>query len=371
MIPASTEKLLTATAALEVLDPQARFKTTAVAAATPNGGVVAGDLTLVGGGDPLLSTADYVSRFRHQPQLFTDLDALAAAITTAGVRQITGSVVGDERRYDPTRYVAGWPQRYIDQNTVGPLSALAVNDGFAKYPTAAARDVSLEPAAEPAVEAAAVLTRLLESRGVDVVGNPRAGAFPAGAVELGAVESAPLIDVLGELLRESDNNTAELLLKELGLTTAAPTTAGGAAVVTDIVADLGPHQVVDGSGLSLDDRVTCQLLVDVLNRPGTGEVIDDLLAVAGQSGTLTERFRGTPLEGVLRAKTGSLTSVASLAGIVDDDDPPLTFAFIVNADPPTAVPDGVGALQQQVGEVLASWPRTPDVAVLGPKAEGG
>jgi D-alanyl-D-alanine carboxypeptidase/D-alanyl-D-alanine-endopeptidase (penicillin-binding protein 4) len=142
-------------------------------------------------------------------------------------------------------------------------------------------------------------------------------------------------------------------------------------VVADVVGDLGAPRVVDGSGLSLDDRVTCGLLVDVLGRPDTGNVIDDLLAVAGVSGTLKERFRGTPFERVVRAKTGSLTSVASLAGIVEDGDPPLTFAFIVNAAPPAPVPDGVDALQRQVLDVLASWPRTPDVTVLGPEGDDG
>ncbi len=97
--------------------------------------------------------------------------------------------MGDERRYDRSRYVAGWPQRYIDQDSAGPLSALAVNDGFAAYPTAGDRSIELVAAAQPAVEAAAVLTRLLEARGVDVVGEPGAGAAPDGAVELGAVES--------------------------------------------------------------------------------------------------------------------------------------------------------------------------------------
>jgi D-alanyl-D-alanine carboxypeptidase/D-alanyl-D-alanine-endopeptidase (penicillin-binding protein 4) len=371
MVPASTQKLLTATAALEVLDPQLRFRTTAVSGSAPADGVVAGDLTLVGGGDPLLATADYTGRFQRQPQLFTDLDRLAGAIVDAGVRRIDGAVVGDEGRYDTERYVAGWPQRYIDQSSAGPLSALAVNDGFATYPTPDDPDADLAPAAEPAVEAAAVLTRLLEARGVDVVGEPAAGAMPDGAVEVGAVESAPLLDVLRQLLQESDNNTAELLLKELGRTAGTATTAGGSAVVTDVVADLGSPRVIDGSGLSLDNRVTCQLLVDVLVRPGTGAEIDDLLAVAGESGTLAERFQDTALEDVLRGKTGSLTSVASLAGIVEDDDPPLAFAFVVNADPPARVPEGALALQQQVLEVLASWPRVPDVEVLGPRVEDG
>jgi D-alanyl-D-alanine carboxypeptidase/D-alanyl-D-alanine-endopeptidase (penicillin-binding protein 4) len=371
MVPASTQKLLTATAALEVLDPEARFRTTAVAPSEPAAGVVAGDLALIGGGDPLLATGDYMSRFPRQPQLFTDLDGLAASIAEAGIERIEGAVVGDEQRFDRARYVPGWPQRYLDQHVIGPMSALVVNDGFAVYPTAADRAAELEPAAEPAEEAAAVLTRLLEARGVEVAGAPRAGPAPRGGVEVGAVESAPLRDVVGQLLRESDNGTAELVLKEIGRTAGTPTTAGGASVVAEVVADLGDPTVVDGSGLALDDRVTCQLLVDLLQRPGTGAVIDDLLAVAGVTGTLTDRFQGTELEAVLRAKTGSLTSVASLAGIVEDDDPPLTFAFVVNVPPPDAVPDGVGELQRDVGQVLAAWPRVPDVAVLGPQTEDG
>jgi D-alanyl-D-alanine carboxypeptidase len=71
---------------------------------------------------------------------------------------------------------------------------------------------------------------------------------------------------------------------------------------------------------------------------------------------------------VLRAKTGSLTSVAGLAGAVDDDDPPLTFALVVNVPPPARVPTGVGDAQQALAEILASWPRIPDLTVLGPVA---
>src|SRR5690606_35873154 len=111
-------KLLTATAALEELGPEHRFRTTLKGAA-PVDGVVAGDAALVGGGDPLLSTPDYAARFRRQPQIFTDLTTLADAVVDAGIRQINGSVVGDESRYDRERYVAGWPERYITQNQTG------------------------------------------------------------------------------------------------------------------------------------------------------------------------------------------------------------------------------------------------------------
>jgi D-alanyl-D-alanine carboxypeptidase/D-alanyl-D-alanine-endopeptidase (penicillin-binding protein 4) len=375
VVPASTAKLLTATAALEALAPTARFRTSVVTARAPVDGVVSGDLTVVGGGDALLASADYAGRFMRQPQVFSDIDALAAAVEEAGVRRIDGAVVGDDGRYDRARYVAGWPVRYIAQGSVGPLSALSVNDGFERYPRSPAGGDPLEPAADPALDAAALLTSRLESRGIEVAGPPRSGVPPAGAIEVAFLESPPLPDVVGQMLRESDNNTAELLLKELGRVGGDPSTAGGAAEVGGLLddgrLDLTGTRVVDGSGLSPDNRATCRLLVDLLDRPETGELLRELLPVAGQTGTLTERFQGTALEGVLRAKTGSLTSVTALAGVVADHDPDLTFAFVVNVPPPARVPDGIAAAQQRLGEILAAWPRTADLEALGPVVQDG
>ncbi|MFL6204968.1 MAG: D-alanyl-D-alanine carboxypeptidase/D-alanyl-D-alanine-endopeptidase [Acidimicrobiales bacterium] len=369
--PASTLKLLTATAALDHLDPRSRFRTTVAAPSRPDGaGVVQGDLTLVGGGDPLLATGDYVGHLRHQPQVFTDLDALASAVVDAGVRRVTGGVVGDEGRYDQLRYVAGWPSRYIDQGSIGPLSALSVNDGFATYPTRDEPGRALAAAPQPAQEAAAVFTRLLRAHGVEVGGEARAGSLPFGAVELAGVESPPLVEVVGEMVRESDNNTAELLLKEIGRGEGSATTAGGAAVVAALGEQLGAGKVVDGSGLSLDDRLTCATLLAALVRADTGDVLADLLPVAAESGTLTERFHGTALQGVLRAKTGSLSSVSALAGFVDDDDPPLAFALVVNA-PASGFPSNVDDLEQQIAEALARWPDIPDAADVGPRVDDG
>jgi D-alanyl-D-alanine carboxypeptidase/D-alanyl-D-alanine-endopeptidase (penicillin-binding protein 4) len=283
--------------------------------------------------------------------------------------------VGDETRYDTQRYVPTWPARYIDQGSTGPLSALAVNDGFARYPTKDDREVALEAAADPAANAAAVLTRRLEARGVSVVGAPRSGRAPAGGVEVAAVASPPLLDVVGQLLRESDNDTGEMLLKELGRVAGQATTSGGArrlaGLLDDGTVDLTGLQVVDGSGLSVDNRVTCDLLVDVLGRAGTGELLTDLLPVAGESGTLERRFADTPLAGVLRAKTGSLRAVSALAGFVTDDDPALTFAVVANVPDGTTLPVAVDGVEARVAEVLASWPRTPDVSVLGPQEVGG
>jgi serine-type D-Ala-D-Ala carboxypeptidase/endopeptidase (penicillin-binding protein 4) len=330
---------------------------------------------LVGGGDPVLATGDYVARFRNQPQVFTDLDLLAERVQAAGVRRLEGSVVGDEGRYDTQRYVPGWPRRYIDQNVTGPLSALAVNDGFARYPSPADASAALAPAEDPAANAAAVLTRLLTDRGVEVTGEPRSGASPQQGVELGTVESPPMADVVAQLLSESDNNTGEMLLKELGARAGAPTTAGGRERAMSALEaagiDLTGTVLADGSGLSLDNRAPCRLLVALLDRPGTGPVLDAGLAVAGETGTLSRQFVATDLEGQLRGKTGSLNTVTSLAGVVEDDDPPLTFAFVVNAAPPGPVAEGVAADQQALGEILLAWPRVPDVSVLGPLPSGG
>jgi D-alanyl-D-alanine carboxypeptidase/D-alanyl-D-alanine-endopeptidase (penicillin-binding protein 4) len=369
LVPASTLKLLTATAVLEELGPQHRFRT-AVVGPLPVDGTVSGDVTLVGGGDPLLASPDYAARFRRQPQIFTDLDALAARVVDAGVRRISGSVRGDERRYDAQRTVAGWPDRYVRQHQVGPLSALSVNDGFTEYPTAT-ESRALVPAPDPAAQAAGVLTRLLEARGVDVVGTPGAGAAPDGVPELAAVESEPVERVLAQLLQESDNTTAEMLLKELGRSALDPSTQGGLAreraVLDRAGLDLEGAALADGSGLSPDNRVTCGLLADVLRRPGTGAVLRRALPVAGTSGTLETAFVGTPLAGHLAAKTGSLNTVAGLAGVVEDEDGAVTFAYLVNVPAGERIdPSAVAASQQQLGEALLAWPRVPDLDALGP-----
>lgn len=374
VVPASTLKLLTAAAALAELGPDHRYRTRALAPA-PVAGAVVGDLFLVGGGDPILASADYASRFRRQPQVFTDLEDLAVAVAGAGITRIDGAVVGDESRYDQERYRPDWPSRYVTGGDVGPMSALSVNDGWAEYPTSEAGR-PLVPAPDPAAAAAGVFTFLLEANGVDVAGPPRSGVAGPDLTEVAVLESPPLSDVVTQLLEESDNNTAELLLKEVGRAAGAPTTVGGLARAADALAvegiELDGAVLADGSGLSLGNRLTCELLVEVLQHPSTGPALRAALPVAGRSGTLTEAFVETPLEGTLAAKTGSLNSVAALAGVVDDEDEPLTFAYIANA-PPGQVVDGraVVAAQLRLGEILAAWPRVPDVRALGPQPVRG
>jgi D-alanyl-D-alanine carboxypeptidase/D-alanyl-D-alanine-endopeptidase (penicillin-binding protein 4) len=374
LAPASLVKLLTATAALDALGADATYTTAVEAAAAPQAGVVGGDLWLVGSGDPLLETDAYEQHFEHQPQVRTDFEALADAVKAAGITKVTGRVIGDETRYDADRYVDAWPPRYIDQDQTGPLSALDVDDGFTAFPpNPDVREPDETPAADPPAYAAALLTNLLVARGVTVGGTAAAGAAPPGAVTVAHVQSPILGDVVGEMLRESDNQTAELLTKELGTKPGAPgNTAAGTAALSDRLNRMALPTtgltLVDGSGLATEDRGTCALFQAVLDRAGPTSPIATGLPVAGQTGTLDKRFVGTPAAGRLRAKTGTLNQVTALAGYVDTlIGAPLSFTYIVNlpADERVSVDDL--ALQDQLVSILLGYPEGPPLDQVGPK----
>ena len=370
--PASTEKVLTAAAALAALGPDHRYRTRVEAVAEPTGGVVAGDLYLIGGGDPVLSTDAYAARSPQQDAARTRLEDLADAVVAAGVTRVDGGVVGDDTRYSTARYVADWPSRYIDQNQTGPLSALSVDDGFESFPTADDPGAPLRASADPAGRAAAVFTVLLRERGVEVVGGPSAGAAPADTVEVAKVRSKRLPQILAQLLTFSDNQTAELVLREVGAARSGEgTTTAGAAAIEQVLAEagtaIGPEDAVDGSGLAETNRLTCATLVETIEAYPS---LVDGFATAGEVGTLAT-FAGTPLEGRMHAKTGSLNHVRALAGVVDllEGGEQLTFAYIIN-NPPfiTAEQD---ALRGQLGALLASYPDRPDLGALLPVKVAG
>lgn len=362
LVPASTMKLVTATAALERLGPDTTLQTAVVADGAPDDGVVE-DLWLVGGGDPVLGTAEWAASFRHQPALFTPLEALADDVVAAGVRTVRGRLLGDESRYDTVRRGPDWPASSTTAGNVGSLSALLVNDGYDRGPA------GRSPFPDPAAGAAAVLADLLRQRGV-AVGETGAGTAPEGADEVASVRSAPLGDVVASMVSESDNASAELLTKELGLQEAGEgSTAAGAGVLRDVLADAGlPLEgvaLVDGSGLSRSDRLTCGLLTALLGEAGTGSALDRSLAVAGRTGSLIERFLGTPLVGRLRGKTGSLNGVETLAGVVETDSGrALSFAYLLNG--PGTTDDAAARLQDRLGELLVHHPEL-DLEGLGPE----
>ena len=292
---------MTTEAALTKLSPGSVFTTSVVAVGAPDNGVVDGDLWLVGGGDPLLMTEPYAQHFFDQPITHTSLETLADSVVKAGVHEVRGGVVGDDSRYDRLRAVPQWPARFSTQgDVVGPLSALMVNDGLTQFPpTFRAQTPPATPAADPAEEAANQFAQLLSARGVQIDAAPSSGVAPSGASPVAKIDSVPLDQVIGGMLRESDNTAAELLTKDLGLQVAnTPSTAAGVQVIDQTLQDEGLPMdgttQVDGSGLAPEDRVTCGLLQSVLDKEGPDSTFARSLPVAGQSGTLTLRFRGTP-----------------------------------------------------------------------------
>lgn len=369
---ASTQKLLTATGLLLALGPDATFTTEAVAATAPQGGVVAGDLFVVGGGPSDLGTPDWLTMGPGtRVRVVHDIEALVTAIAASGVTRIDGSVVGDGSRYDDQFYQPSLAPRLVEQDQVGPVDALMVNDGFAGF-SPSRTNADTVPAADPAADAARVVTERLQAHGITVAGAPRAGVAPAGATPVASMESPPLAQIVAEMLTTSDNEAAEAALKEIGVATSGEGTwPAGVAGLVSLLGEAGVPvegiEAVDGSGLTIENRLTCGALVDVLTLEGTGPVVRSGLAVAGETGTLAHRWRGTDVAGRLRGKTGTLRNVTSLAGEIEPlQGGALTFAYVANVPDPAEISAGEVGIDD-LAQILVEYPRDVDVAALTPR----
>ncbi len=355
--PASTNKIVVAAAALEVLGADRTFETAVHAEVDASG--AASTLYLVGGGDPLLVRSSYPSTEKYPTINGTSMEDLVTALAGAGLRSVRGSIVVVDDRYDAERYVSSWPASF-HRVEAGPIGALVVNDGLVTG-EASRRD-------DPGIAAAVELENMLEARGILVAGAPTRGRVPGGMPAVASVRSAPLTAVVQEMLVNSDNNTAEMLLKELGRERKSQgTTAAGAAVVREVLDGWGLAEglvIVDGSGLSSGNKATCRILVGVLQR--LESVLPSLLAVAGRTGTLRDAFDGEPVEGRLVGKTGTLTGVKALAGYLPvEGDEPVVFALLMSR---TGI-NQQGAftpIWNALGDALAAASATPRPEQLAP-----
>ena len=301
---ASNTKLFTIGAALAREGPGARLATAVlgVGAVDPVTGLFPGDLYLRGAGDPSFGSESY-NRARYGGG--ASVEALAAELYGLGLRRVRGGVVGDETLFDSLRGTAYSGYRGSG-HVGGPLTALAYNHGR----TAAGRFQ-----VNPPVYAAARFADALRRRGVRVDEPARAGATPDTALEVAAVESAPM-SRLGQITGvRSENFFAELLLKGL-----APegTTRAGAAEARRYARSRGAvAALADGSGLSRANKASPREVVDFLvaqyDRPEAG-AFQAALPTAGVSGTLADRMRRGPARGHCRAKTGTIVAVTTLSG---------------------------------------------------------
>jgi D-alanyl-D-alanine carboxypeptidase/D-alanyl-D-alanine-endopeptidase (penicillin-binding protein 4) len=343
LTPASTTKLVTAAAALAALGPGATFTTRVVSGTTKN------SVVLVGGGDPVLAVKPYPAQDYPQPATLASLAAATAKKLKAQGRR-TVSVGYDASLYTGPDLAPGWTQAYVSTGNVTPIAALEVDQG--RLGTDGTPEDSDDPynlrarSTDPAGMAAASFASLLAADGIGVQGDPAPQTAPAHAEGLASVASPPLSAVVQQMLEESNNVIAENLARQVALKNGQPASySGAAAAVAAELQKLGVESglhLVDGSGLSPQDAIAPATLVKVLGLAATQARIRPLLAglpVAGFSGTLQggesvfAGIDGSAL-GAVRAKTGNLSTVTTLAGLVTDQaGRTLAFAFMADQIP--------------------------------------
>jgi serine-type D-Ala-D-Ala carboxypeptidase/endopeptidase (penicillin-binding protein 4) len=417
--PASNMKLYTVATALDKLTPDYRFKTSVYAPTRPNAsGVIRGDLTIYGRGDP-----SFAARFNNS-DYFKAINDLAVRIASAGVKRVVGDLVGDESYFVGPKYGSGWEWEDLTWYYGAEISPLTVNDnaldlfikpgqkigapavittgppdplltivnkvttsakglrrqlnihrGLGENTITIVGAIPLEDPgytggigiSHPALLFIYMLRSALAQQGVVITGKSRTtgtvnqpilppipelanviGApLPKVQVEIATFESPPFSTIAAQTLKPSQNLYTELILRTLGTLTPPPATMAplrqtsedlGIEAVKSFLhtAAIRPESLVlnDGSGLSRGDMVTAEATVQLLmfmNKHRYADVFRAALPIAGVDGTLRNRMRGTPAENNLRAKTGSLSSAASLGGYVTTAaGEKLAFAIIVN-----------------------------------------
>ena len=334
MQPASTNKVLTAAAALLTLDRDTRITTKVVAAdQTAQPGVV----VLVGGGDPTLSAAPPTQETWYQDA--ARISDLADQVRRSGLKVKT--VLVDDSLFTGPPMAPGWDPGDVDGGDISPIQSVMIDAGRVQ-PTTFDSKRSLTPALEAGRALAAALA--VDPEGVRIAPGPASGN------ELAAVQSPPLMERLRQMMLASDNVMAECIGREVAAKMRRPVSFAGAvdAITNRLSAagvDMKDAVLMDSSGLSVLDRLTATTLDEVvgaaagLDQPAVRPLLD-LLPVAGGSGTLSDRFLDPDTShgaaGWLRAKTGSLTGTNALAGVITDTSGRvLTFAIISNAAGPT------------------------------------
>jgi D-alanyl-D-alanine carboxypeptidase/D-alanyl-D-alanine-endopeptidase (penicillin-binding protein 4) len=319
------------------LGPATRLETRTVAGALP------GEVVLVGGGDTTLTVRPAKDGYPRPARLADLAEATAAVLRVKGVVEVTVSV--DDSLFSGPSRSPDWRPGYVAAGVVSPVSALSLDGGRVR-PGFARRS------ADPAVAAGERLARLLRDRGLSVGGPVRRATASPDAETLARVSSPEMSSLVETMLSTSDNDLAESLIRLAAIGRDQPATfEGGTAAVVEVLAELGVPTdglaLLDGSGLSRGSLIAPETLGALLSLAAGTDGDPRLrplvtgLPVAGFTGTLVDRF-GTAADGgagagVVRAKTGTLTGVSSLAGVVarGESSPPgqvrlLAFALMTD-----------------------------------------
>lgn len=313
LIPASTQKIYIAGAALSVMGPDARYSTEVFADGQISNGVVNGDLVLRASGDPTFGA--------------TQLAGLATAVKSSGATRVSGSLVLDDARYDRLTRIASWKTAFTPGES-GWLSAFSVDGNHRNDPATLA---------DPAMANLERFRVALAAKGVTVAGASRRGAVPPSATLLGSSKSAPLAEIVQRFVKRSDNTYAELLTKELGARLGIGSTANGLSAIARHFGQLEvplPEVQDDGSGLSSNNRSSARTQVAYLQRAlasPIGAALRGSFAVSCVDGTLRSRTCGTAAAGKVLAKSGAIDNVVALSGVTTTaSGRAVTFSFLLN-----------------------------------------
>ncbi len=326
-LPASVQKLYTTSTALLRFGPRATLTTTVLGQGSRGPkGTWMGTLYLRGGGDPTFGSAGFDRAYYGTGATIQNL--VAGLRQQAGITGLLGRVVGDPWYFDLRAGTPATGYRFSPW-VEGSLSAIAFNRGLLNQ--------GYSGVSRPALFAAQQLVSALRAGGVKVPKRTAAaaGSTPGGAQPLATVQSPPMATLIALANTPSDNFIAETLLKDIGARFGGRgTTAAGAAVVrSELESRFGVTPTFDdGSGLSYDDSTTPRQVVTLLSKLATNSWFVNSLATGGETGTLQHEMRGTVAQGRCRGKTGTLSSVANLAGYCQAaDGHTLAFAFLMNS----------------------------------------
>ena len=353
MIPASTLKIFTGIAAMNVLGAQTRFETVIKREGT--------QLTIIGGGDPTL-VSQTPENWRGKPpgsEQPPSLDQLAD-LAVAAIGQTTESFVvnfDDSLFADPEAHES-WPDQYIRTGEVAPVQGLIMDFGI---------NDSEAVMKDPAKSAAQYFADALTARGIPATLGERKIAGDTASV-LTSIKSATVTDIVERMITTSNNTMAEFLAHHIGGANGEYTYDSGAKATTGAIGaaqiDMTGVKILDGSGLSRSNRASAKSLVSALSYSNEteGAAWANLsgLPVAGISGTLVDRYDvGESGRGTVRAKTGTLSKVVSLSGtLVDESGDLLIFTFMAN-EVPSGTKQGEAALDEVVKALVQCGCRTP------------
>ncbi|MDQ6737819.1 MAG: D-alanyl-D-alanine carboxypeptidase/D-alanyl-D-alanine-endopeptidase [Gemmatimonadota bacterium] len=410
--PASTMKLFTTGLAFNRLGPDYQFSTTVLRdGAVAGDGTLQGNIVIRGDGDPSLS-GRFMDGGPNAP-----MAALAQKVVAAGIKRVTGDVIGDATAFDDARIPDGWLSRYLGAGYAARVSGLSLNENVvwvAVSPGSGSRaNVALEPMTtvlpvvnnartvggsgasvrmskrsdgtitvtgsigrnsptrrysfvvdDPAMFAAGAFRAALQAAGVQVGGTTRLAQTPPRAVKVTSIESPPLARMVSAMNRESINHYAELLFRD-GARGPQRNVQGSVAnanhamhqFFAKVGADTTTIYNADGSGLSVNDRITARSMIQLLDyahRAPWGPEFHASLPVAGESGTQRKRMKGSPAQGNLHAKTGTTNDVIALAGYVTAvNGEVLAFSFLYNGTDRWTAKSTIDVM----GETLASFGR--------------